>query len=211
MDVSWAVLRISLNFTYLLSINKHLITDAGIEGKKRTNKHLGKHLFSFPSLSSCFHCILNSDPSNSTGEGTDKAGGWGQCITVSFCYSFMPLFPSTASQLLLLLFSSMGSSTGYNPSGSVPAPAWLIHRDTLALAWVTVGLQSSQRHMTLPWSTSFQECISSCAPNSVPFHVSSASSFLSKFTIRPPCISSHLSFFMASGLCLLPRAVIALS
>lgn len=65
----------------------------------------------------------------------------------------------------------------------VPALAWLIHRDILALAWFTSGLQFPQRHMPLPWSTSFYKCISSSSPRcpNLPapgFHVSSTHFFL---------------------------------
>ena len=74
------------------------------------------------------------------------------------------------------------------------------------MLWHGSPLECSPLTGILLWGTSFQERICSCAPNSVPFHASSASSFFSKCIFRSPCNSSHLSFFMASGLCLPPLA-----
>lgn len=94
------------------------------EKREQINKHLGKHLSSFPSLSSCSHCILNSDASNSIGEGTYKAGGWGQCVSF-FLLFLRASFSFHCSSVLTAPFLQHGFLYGlqalqYNTCSSVP-------------------------------------------------------------------------------------------
>lgn len=90
-------------------------------------------------------------------------------------------YTHTAPCFLLLFCAGMCSSMGCNPLRGVPAVAWIIHAHSpsevslLQHRSPTTAVLSETFVLTA-WSCLFQECVSSCVPNTVLFHISSASS-----------------------------------
>lgn len=121
------------------------------------------------------------------------AGGWGQCVIVSFCYSLLlSLFLQFSLHLSCFLYSSVRSSRGCSPLGV--SPLWcelstvpqgspcpgIGHLWPQSLGVVLApavvdhpALQSLRAISPPAQSVSSQECISSGVSNNASFHKSS--------------------------------------